>query len=67
LITYDAQDPYVYEETLMGENLHVRNVEIESNEQRNKEISLDTVKTMRNLRMGIQRCIIDNERLIKSQ
>ena len=67
IIMDDAQDPYELEEDSMGENVHVGNVEIESNGIRIQETPLDIAATMRSLRVELQSCREDNERIIKSQ
>ena len=62
----DAQDPYEYEEYSMGGNVQVGNVETETNGRRYKETSPYIVATMRSLRVGLQICREDNERMIKT-
>ena len=61
----DAQDPYEFKEYAMGENIQVGNAEMESNGRRYQETPLDTVATMRSLRVGLQSCRQYNERMIK--
>ena len=51
----------------MGDNIQVENVETESNGRRNQETPLDIVATMRSLRVELQSCREDNERMIKDQ
>ena len=63
----DAQDPYEFEEDVMGENVRVGNDDIESNGRRNQETPPDIVATMRSLRVELQICKEDNERMLKAQ
>ena len=63
----DAQDPYEFKEDAMGENVRVGNDEIESNGRRNQETPLDIAATMRSLRVELQSCREDNERMLKAQ
>ena len=63
----DAHDPYEPEIDSMGENIQVENAETESNGRRNEETPPDIVATMRSLRVELQSCREDNERMIKSQ
>ena len=66
-IMNDAQDPYDPNRDAMGENIHVENAKTESNGRRNKETPLDIAATMRILRVELQSCRKDNERMIKNQ
>ena len=50
----DAQDPCGLEADAMGENLWVRNAEIESNERRYQETPPDIAATMRILKVGLK-------------
>ena len=65
-IMSDAQDPYEPKTNSMGENIQVENAEIESNGRRNQETPLDIATTMRILRVELQSCKEDNERMIKA-
>ena len=51
----------------MGENVQVGNDEIEFNGTRFQDTPLDFVATMRSLRVEMQSCRVDNERLVKAQ
>ena len=62
----DAQDPYEPETDAMGENIQVENAETKSNGRRNQETPPDIAATMRILRVGLQSCREDNERMIKA-
>ena len=46
---YDARDSYEQAEDAMGENVHNRNDDIESNGRRFQETPLDVAATMRSL------------------
>ena len=63
----DAQDPYEHEEYAMGENIQVRNAEIESNGRRYQETLPDIVATMRSLRVEMQSYREYNQIMIKAQ
>ena len=63
----DAHDPYEFEEDAMGENVRVGNDETESNGRRNQETPPDSAATMRILRVELQSCKEDNERMLKAQ
>ena len=63
----DAHDLYELEEDSMGENVRVGNDETESNGRRNQETPPDIAATMRSLRVELQSCKEDNERMIKAQ
>ena len=63
----DEQDPYEFKEDAMGENVRVANDEIESSGRRNQETSPDIAATIRSLRVELQSCREDNERMIKGQ
>ena len=63
----DAQDPYEFEEDAMGENVRVGNDETESNGRRNQETPPNIATTMRSLRVELQSCREDNERMLKAQ
>ena len=62
----DAHDPYEFEEDAR-ENVRVGNDETESNGRINQETPLDIVATMRSLRVELQSCREDNERMLKAQ
>ena len=62
-----AQDPYGPETDAIGGNVQVGNVETESNGRRNQETPPDIAATMRSLRVELQSCREDNERMIKAQ
>ena len=66
-IMNDAQEPYEHEEDVMGENIHVGNVEIESNGRRFQDTPPDFAAIMRSLRVDLQICREDNERMLKAQ
>ena len=51
----------------MGENSRVGNDETESNGRRNQETPPDFAATMRSLRVDLQSCREDNERMLKAQ
>ena len=51
----------------MGENVIVGNDETESNGRRNQETPPDSAATMRILRVELQSCKEDNERMLKAQ
>ena len=51
----------------MGENIQVENAKIESNGRRNQETPPDIAATVRSLRVELQSCREDNERMIKAQ
>ena len=63
----DAQDPYEFEENAMGENVRVGNDETESNGRRFQDTPPDFAATMRSLRVDLQSCREDNERMLKAQ
>jgi hypothetical protein len=63
----DAHNHYDYEANIIGENLHRRNGKIDSSGCRNKETPPNIVETMKILRVELQHCRVDNERLIKAQ
>ena len=63
----DAHDPYDLDKYSIGENIQVENPEIESNGRRNQETPPDIATTMRSLRVELQSCIEDNERMLKGQ
>ena len=63
----DAQNPNEYKEDVMGENIHVGNVEAKFNERRFQDTPLDFVGTMRSLRVEMQSYREDNERLVKAK
>ena len=66
-IMNDAQDPYEPKTDSMGENIQVENAETESNGKRNQETPPYIATTMRSLRVELQSCREDNERMIKAQ
>ena len=51
----------------MGENVQVGNAETKSNGRIYQETPPDIVATTRSLRVGLQSCREDNERMIKAQ
>ena len=63
----DAPDPYEFEEDAMGENVRVGNDETEPNGRRNQETPPYIAATMRSLRVNLQSCREDNERILKAQ
>ena len=62
----DAHDPYEFKADAMGENIRVGNVETKSNGRRYQETPSDIVATMRSLKVEMQSCREDNERMIKA-
>ena len=63
----DAQNPNEYEEDAIGENVQVRNSEIESNGRILQETPPYFAATMRSLMVDMQSYKADNERLVKAQ
>ena len=63
----DAQDPYEFEEDVMGENVRVGNDETESNGRIFQDTPPYIEATIRSLRVELQSCREDNEMMIKSQ
>ena len=63
----DAQDPYDFDVDSIGENIQVGNVETKSNGRRYQETSPDITTTMRSLRVELQSCREENERMLKAQ
>ena len=63
----DAQDPYEFEEDAMGENVRVGNDETRSNGRIFQDNPPDIAATMRSLRVELQSCREDNERMLKAQ
>ena len=63
----DAQDSYKFREDAMGENVRVGNDEKESNVRIFQDTPLDFAATMRSLRVDLQSCREDNERMLKAQ
>ena len=63
----DAQDPYEFEEDAMGENVRFGNDETESNGRIFQDTPLDIAVTTRSLRVELQSCREDNERMLKVQ
>ena len=63
----DAKDPNEFEEDAIGENFKVENDETQSNGRINQETPPDIVATMRILRVELQSCREDNERMRKAQ
>ena len=61
----DAQNPDLYEEDAMGENVRVGNIEPESNGRRFQETPPYFAATMRSRRVEMQSYREDNERLVK--
>ena len=61
----DAQDPYELEADAMGGNIQVENAEIEFDGKGNQETSLNIAATIRSLKVELQRCREENERMIK--
>ena len=51
----------------MGDNVRVKNDEIESNGRRYQDTPPDFAATMRSLRVEMQSCREENERLVKDQ
>ena len=51
----------------MGENVRVGNDDTESNGRIFQDTPLDFVATMRILRVDLQSCIEDNDRMLKAQ
>ena len=51
----------------MGENVRVGNDETESNGRRFQDTPPDIAATMRSLRVELQSCREDNERMLKAQ
>ena len=60
----DAQDPYEFEEDAMGQNVRVGNDETESNGRICQDTPPDFAATMRSLRVDLQSCREDNERIL---
>ena len=63
----DAGGPYEVETDEMGENIHVENVEIESNGRRIQVTLPNIAKTMRSIRVEFLSCRVDNESLIRAR
>ena len=63
----DAQDPYEFEEDSMGEDVRVGNDETESNGRRFQDTPPNIAATMRSLRVELQSCREENERMLKAQ
>ena len=63
----DAQDPYEHKADAMGGNIRVGNFKTKSNGRRYQETPPDIAATMRSLRVELQSCREDNERMIKAQ
>ena len=63
----DAQDPNEFETDAMGENIQVENEETKSNGRRNQVTSTEIVETMMNMRVELQNCRSDYERIIRAQ
>ena len=63
----DAQDPYDFEEDVMGENVRVGNDDTYSNGRRFQDTPPDFAATMRSLRVDLQSCRENNERMLKAQ
>ena len=63
----DAQNPNEYKECAMGENVQVGNYEIESNGRIFQDTPPDFAATMRSLRVDLESCREDNERMLKAQ
>jgi hypothetical protein len=61
----DGQGPYIHEEEVRGLNINIE--EIESNGHRKRMESLELVETIRSLKMEVQSCRDDNERMLKAQ
>jgi hypothetical protein len=61
----DGQRPDIHEEEVRGLNINIE--EIESNEHRKRMESLELVETIRSLKMEVQSCRDDNERMLKAQ
>ena len=51
----------------MGENVRVGNDETDSNGRRNQETPPDIAAMMRSLRVELESCREDNERMLKAQ
>ena len=66
-IMSDAHDPYEPETDAMGDNIQIENAKTESNGRRNQETPPDIATTMRSLRVDLQSCREDTERMIKYQ
>ena len=63
----DGQDPYEFKKDAMVENVRVWNDETESNGRRFQDTPPDFAATMRSLRVDLQSCREDNERMLKAQ
>ena len=63
----DTQDPYEFKEDAMGENVRVGNDETKSNGRRFQDTPPNFAATMRSLRVDLESCIEDNERMRKAQ
>jgi hypothetical protein len=56
-----------YKENVFGANMNVGGVEIVFGGHKNQEGPQNLVETMRSLRVEVQRCIVENETLIRAQ
>ena len=63
----DAQDPYEFEEDAMGKNVRVGNDKTDSNGRRFQDTPSNFAATMKSLRMDLQSCREDDERMLKAQ
>ena len=63
----DAQDPYEFEEDVMGKKVQTRNMEIGSKGNIEQASPPDIARTMRSIRVQLQNYKVDNEKLLKSQ
>jgi len=60
----DGQGPYILEEEVRG--LSINEEETMSNGHRERMESLELVETIRRLKMEVQSCRVDNERMLKA-
>ena len=63
----DAHDPYEATIDSMRENIHDKKIEAESNGRRNQVTPLDIATSTRIIRVELQSCRADNERLTITQ
>ena len=62
----DAHDPYKIEADVMGEDVQVNDAETEFDGKRNQENPPNIATTIKNLRMELQGCRKENERMTKA-
>ena len=62
----DSQNPYDYDEGTTGEKKIPSNTKIESNGRRNEQTPLDIANIMKSLKVDMQSCKVDDERLAEA-